>query len=52
MPRRILITAEEILRKEAEKQTPPSPEHPRQLSFFQLEDPLLQALKRDIEALI
>lgn len=52
MPRRILITAEEILRKmEAEKQTPPSPEHPRQLSFFQLEDPLLQALKRDIEAI-
>lgn len=52
MPRRVILTAQEILqRMEAGKEQPPSPERPRQLSFFQLEDPLLQALKRDIESL-
>jgi DNA mismatch repair protein MutS len=52
MPRRVILTAQEILKNmEAEKEQPPTPERPRQLSFFQLEDPLLQALKRDIELL-
>ena len=52
MPRRILLTAEEILKRlEAGREQPPSVERPKQLSFFQLEDPLLQALKRDIESL-
>mgnify|MGYP003802791205 CR=1 FL=1 len=52
MPRRVLLTAEEILKRmEAGREQPPSVERPKQLSFFQLEDPLLQALKRDIESL-
>ena len=52
MPRRVLLTAEEILKRmEAGREQPPSIERPKQLSFFQLEDPLLQALKRDIESL-
>lgn len=52
MPKRVLLTAEETLKQlEADKQVPPSVEHPKQLSFFQLEDPLLQALKRDIETI-
>lgn len=50
MPRRVILTAQEVLKRmEAGKEQPPSPERPRQLSFFQLEDPLLQALRRDIE---
>jgi DNA mismatch repair protein MutS len=52
MPRRVILTAQEVLKRmEAGKEQPPSPERPRQLSFFQLEDPLLQALKRDIESI-
>ncbi|NLA14997.1 MAG: DNA mismatch repair protein MutS [Bacteroidales bacterium] len=52
MPRRVILTAQEILKNmEAKKEQPPSLERPKQLSFFQLEDPLLQALKRDIESL-
>jgi len=52
MPRRVILTAQEVLKiMEAGKERPPSPERPRQLSFFQLEDPLLQALKRDIESI-
>ena len=52
MPRRVILTAQEVLKvMEAGKEQPPSPERPRQLSFFQLEDPLLQALKRDIESI-
>ena len=51
MPRRVILTAQEVLKRmEAGKEQPPSPERPRHLSFFQLEDPLLQALKRDIES--
>ena len=52
MPRRVILTAQEVLKiMEAGKEQPLSPERPRQLSFFQLEDPLLQALKRDIESI-
>ena len=52
MPRRVVLTAQDVLKDlEQEKERPPSIERPKQLSFFQLEDPLLQALKRDIESI-
>jgi DNA mismatch repair protein MutS len=52
MPRRVILTAQDVLKDlEREKERPPSIERPKQLSFFQLEDPLLQALKRDIESI-
>lgn len=52
MPQRVLHTAQDVLKRlEAEKEIPPSTEHPKQLSFFQLDDPLLQALKVDIETI-
>lgn len=52
MPLRVLITAEDVLKRlEAEKTPTPSLEHPKQLSFFQLDDPLLEALRRDIEVI-
>lgn len=52
MPRRVILTAQDVLKDlEQEKERPPSIERPKQLSFFQLEDPLLQALKRDIESI-
>ena len=52
MPRRVILTAQEVLKiMEAGKERPPSPERPRQLAVFQLEEPLLQALKRDIESM-
>lgn len=52
MPRRVILTAQDVLKDlEREKERPPSIERPKQLSFLSIEDPLLQALKRDIESI-
>ncbi len=52
MPRRVLLTAEEILKRlKPERNSRLQWKGPSSYHFFQLEDPLLQALKRDIESL-